>query len=235
MTSPRNTHYIEKKAFEISYALFRLAATGPRSAFSEHLEHYAVTILSAISENDLVRGESLLRGLANLVRLGEGVGLLGGHNSFLLSIEISNLNAAIRQLPHLPHEYDADLTGAFTARPREEAKKAQPSSMEDVISSPALKKDASEEDMAVTDERVILRQSAIYEIIRQSGNLGFAELQDSFPDVSERTLRYDLQRLIESGLIERIGTGGPSTHYKVRGPARAKEANVSNALTDGSA
>ena len=35
-------------------------------------------------------------------------------------------------------------------------------------------------------------------------------------DVSERTLRYDLQRLTAEGILERVGASGPSTYYRIR-------------------
>lgn len=42
------------------------------------------------------------------------------------------------------------------------------------------------------------------------------DLMASFPDVSERTLRYDLQKLIGRGLVERMGNGGPSSVYVIK-------------------
>ncbi len=63
-----------------------------------------------------------------------------------------------------------------------------------------------------------IRQSAIVDKIRQSGNQE-TQLKDiiaGFNDVSERTIRYDLQKLCNQGILERIGSGGPSTYYKIR-------------------
>jgi hypothetical protein len=67
------------------------------------------------------------------------------------------------------------------------------------------------------------RQSAIFERIRQCGNLPdgkagcrLKEMQELLPEVSERTLRYDLQDLVGRGLIERVGSGGPATYYRAK-------------------
>ena len=49
-----------------------------------------------------------------------------------------------------------------------------------------------------------IRQSAILERLRQNGNCRIRELQELLPGISERTLRYDLQSLIDKGVIERI-------------------------------
>lgn len=63
---------------------------------------------------------------------------------------------------------------------------------------------------------IAIRQSAIINKIR-SGNDDGCRLKDltaEFPDVSERTLRYDLSKLCEQGIIERVGNGGPASHYR---------------------
>lgn len=60
------------------------------------------------------------------------------------------------------------------------------------------------------------RQIAILDKIRQSGNCKLREIQEVLPDCSERTIRYDLEELIERNLVERIGAGGPAVSYRVR-------------------
>jgi hypothetical protein len=60
------------------------------------------------------------------------------------------------------------------------------------------------------------RQIAILDRIRQSGNCKLREIQEILPDCSERTIRYDLEELIERNLVERIGAGGPAVSYKIR-------------------
>jgi len=49
-----------------------------------------------------------------------------------------------------------------------------------------------------------MRQSAIVERIRQSGNCRLKDIREILPDTSERTLRYDLQSLLEKNLIDFI-------------------------------
>ena len=60
------------------------------------------------------------------------------------------------------------------------------------------------------------RQIAILDRIRQSGNCKLKEIQDVLPNCSERTIRYDLEDLIERNLVERIGSGGPAVSYRIR-------------------
>ncbi|MFA6187628.1 MAG: DeoR family transcriptional regulator [Phycisphaerae bacterium] len=62
-----------------------------------------------------------------------------------------------------------------------------------------------------------VRQNLISEKIRQSGKANVKDLVSQFPGVSERTLRYDLQKLCDQGAIEKIGSSGPGTSYSPKG------------------
>ncbi len=59
------------------------------------------------------------------------------------------------------------------------------------------------------------RQTEILEFIRQfPNNCRMRDLTERFADVSERTLRNDVQTLIEVGLIERLGgKSGPNSYF----------------------
>ena len=61
-----------------------------------------------------------------------------------------------------------------------------------------------------------IRQSAIMGKIKAGNGDGvkLKEITSEFPGVSERTLRYDLQRLCRQGAIERVGNGGPASYYR---------------------
>ncbi|MEK7115029.1 MAG: DeoR family transcriptional regulator [Patescibacteria group bacterium] len=63
-----------------------------------------------------------------------------------------------------------------------------------------------------------VRQLAILEKIKQFSTendegCGLKELMTAFPDISDRTLRYDLQKLAAQGSIIKIGNRGPNTIY----------------------
>lgn len=49
----------------------------------------------------------------------------------------------------------------------------------------------------------------------------FGSTSSPLGSVSERTLRYDLQRLVEQGKIVRVGSGGPGTYYRLPAIAEA--------------
>lgn len=77
---------------------------------------------------------------------------------------------------------------------------------------------AAEKNLLNDWANAAIRQSAIVERIRQSGNEGIKlrAIIAEFPGVSERTLRYDFQKLCSQGILERIGPGGPASSYRVR-------------------
>lgn len=42
------------------------------------------------------------------------------------------------------------------------------------------------------------------------------DVLQSMPGISERTVRYDVQRLVDRGVIERVGTGGPNSFFRLK-------------------
>lgn len=64
---------------------------------------------------------------------------------------------------------------------------------------------------------IALRQASIVDKIKFANGAGkrLKDILAEFTDVSERTIRYDLQKLCERGVIERVGNGGPATFYRI--------------------
>jgi hypothetical protein len=71
---------------------------------------------------------------------------------------------------------------------------------------------------AFGEENPAIRQSAIIDRIKEFGNrqIQLKDIVAALPGVSERTVRYDIQRLCNQGVLERVGAGGPGTHYRLR-------------------
>jgi len=61
-----------------------------------------------------------------------------------------------------------------------------------------------------------IRQSTILDKIQEGGHFRLKDIHKLMPDLSERTLRYDLQRLVEDGFVERVGSGGPGSYYRAK-------------------
>lgn len=69
-----------------------------------------------------------------------------------------------------------------------------------------------------------VRQSAIIAKLQQKENCRLNELQELFPNISERTLRYDLESLISDGFIQRIGSRRNSVYQLTRPSSPAVQA-----------
>ncbi len=56
-------------------------------------------------------------------------------------------------------------------------------------------------------------QNLIYRKIKEIGKTSTKEISSFFPEISERTVRFYLQRLTDAKLIEKMGTTGPGSYY----------------------
>ena len=58
----------------------------------------------------------------------------------------------------------------------------------------------------------LVKKTLILNKVRDSGGCRIKDLTAAFPEVNERTLRYNLQKLCEAGALVKIG-GGPAVRY----------------------
>jgi hypothetical protein len=59
-------------------------------------------------------------------------------------------------------------------------------------------------------------QHVILQKVKDLNQTTTKELTASFPEISERTIRFYLQKLVDNGMIDRVGTTGPGAAYKSR-------------------
>ena len=78
------------------------------------------------------------------------------------------------------------------------------------ISSEKNDEEGDENSRTKADER----REKILDKVRQGGICFLKDLAEMFPDYSERTLRYDLEKLIADNKVEKIGSSGPGTFYR---------------------
>lgn len=230
MSENNFNQFLSKKAYEISYALFRMAAVVRRPSFADHMESRGLSLLDAAVAENYEEALILVKGTEYLLRFGADVGILSRVNVEIVTRELDAFNSAIAEFEKsatvLPV---AELGSIFSKLPPPIIKNENQSDVvrENKQIKPSFADSAdiavSREDLADNSSygnhnvvKSAMRQSAILERIRQNGNCRLKEIQEFLPETSERTLRYDVQNLIEQGLIERIGNGGPATHYKVK-------------------
>jgi hypothetical protein len=190
-----------KKVYEIAYALWRIAANSSEKVFADILRDKALEMVSFAADTNYLDLNRTTDTLQVIIKFAVDVNCISISNAAILAREIGNLNAAI------PENDFADINIA------------------DMFSSqngPAENNGAKEEitandpSNAVSGKKAEERQSAILERIRQIGDCRLSDIQAILPDSSERTIRYDLESLVQQNLIERLGTGGRSVYYRAK-------------------
>lgn len=219
---------LEKKAYEIVYSIFRISGNLGRQPFSYQLENHGLAHFDGLISGNYPYAVQEGRILEYYLRLGGDLGLIHQDNIEMLISEIGNANSAI-----------ADVSGKATSTGPEYIKlplskngikatrktEAVPANEPAEAINKELEAIANQEELSVAEviqarqepSQSEIRQSAITEVIRQSGNCRMKDIIEAFPSVSERTLRYDIEKLLERGTIERMGPGGPATSYRVKG------------------
>lgn len=189
--------FVNQKSQEISLALIKLAIYIRRKEFRQRIESLAFQLLEDTASRNLEDALITIDVLEDLITFGKAIYEIEPINAKILLQELETLNSAIRQSTII----SKDISDVFSKVPaiKEEVAEANGNS------------NGNGNGISST-----IRQSAIIEKIRQTGNTAMRDLLAAFPEVSERTLRYDLQKLCNQGIVDRIGNGGPSSHYAIR-------------------
>lgn len=206
-----------------------MASYVKRGAFADHMEDHALRLVEFVIGSDYPKATLSLQTLNYLLKMGADVNVLNAANVETVSGELERLNAAMIEFGNSATVNPVDLGNIFskttsTIRVTEEnthvaRSRELISKEEDVAWANEYEKNISHngnghENGNGNGLKAAMRQTAILERIRQNNNCRLKDVQESLPDVSERTLRYDLQNLIEKGLVERLGNGGPATYYR---------------------
>ena len=212
--------FILTKAYEVSYALFRVAGQIAEKDFAEQLRVSGTALLAATAGEDYPAAGQSLHVMECLVKFAGDVNIMGTGNSDVLLREIYALDAAIAEAKKMAAGDKINVAEIFSRQ--ELAEREQPANHE-----PAIKYDGESENKNAEPQETpsnnintilksAIRQTAILERIRQSGNCRMKDIQEIVPSASERTIRYDLQTLLEQDLIERVGIAGPSVYYRAK-------------------
>ncbi len=200
--------FVLTKAYEVAYALFRLAAPMQEKDFAEQLRASGTALLSAAAAEDFAAASRAIRVAECMVKFGGDVNAIGTQNVDVLMREIYALDAAIAERKAAGKTDEVNVAEIFS-KPEPEAAAAaaayEPATLEPEPE-PAIRQSANNDSA--------IRQEAILNRIRQSGNCRLKDIQDVLPNISERTIRYDLQTLLEQGHIQRVGVAGPSVFYR---------------------
>lgn len=206
--------FVNQKSIEICYALLRVAAQIRRQQLKQNLEKLAFRFLELATSEDFDAALKTSSSIDATLKIGQSLYEVEPVNAKVISGELEAVNAAMRQslgidgLPNLEKVFEK--VGNAANYPAKTFADIRPSA--GLPDSPTILENGSGNGNGFS---ATIRQSAILEKIRQSGN-GQAALKDiiaAFPEISERTMRYDLQKLCAHGLIGRSGNGGPGSYY----------------------
>ena len=210
-----------KKAYEIAYALFRVSAKIEEASIKGRLESEAVNLLISANAGSYGNAANAVAAIEALVKFAIDLNLMSIANGDVLLREIAGMQEILIEC--LDKSDEVDVSKFFSPRIDTETDDA-----------PAVRRRETEDRgpiMIPVKEAIVEkeksanpagslksgnRQIVILDRIRQNGNCKLKELQEILPDCSERTIRYDLEDLIERNLVERIGSGGPAVSYRIR-------------------
>lgn len=205
--------FANQKSQQISLALLKLAIYIRRRELRQRIESLAFQLIEDTASGSLETALTTIDILKALVSFSKSIYEIEPINAGIVLQELDNLALAARESTLAT----GDIADIFSKLP--------------VVVDNVPSEDGESHDIEAGRENkaiielgnsngngisATIRQSAIIEKIRQSGNTAMKDIVAAFPDVSERTLRYDLQRLCNQGVVERVGNGGPASYYTIR-------------------
>lgn len=200
-----------QKTQEISLALIKMSVYVRRKELRQRLERLAFQLIEDAANRNFEELLASTDALDGLVKFGKLIYEIEPINANTLLQELNYLNSEIRQRLGFGIEKKEEIHKAFD---RVSAIKDNGHLYHSAMVNESAENGNSHHDNGNGNGiSGTIRQSAIIEKIRQSSNTAMKDLIAAFPEVSERTLRYDLQKLCNQGVIERIGNGGPSSYY----------------------
>lgn len=210
---------ILQKSQEIAFALVRIAASIRRFDLKKKFESLAIHLL----ENSYYRNFDLvtdtLRVIEGFLDFGRNVYEVEPMNARIIGEEASSLRQILEKISNqgpvpLHDIFNSkisleDLPAPIFAKRNEEMRKNEEIGKNKEIAT-SSSKSASKNNRLVDQSG---RQKAIVDFIKERGRLSLKDISTQFPDVTGRTLRYDLSGLIERGLVQREGSGPASSYF----------------------
>lgn len=216
---------------------------GEGSEFRRGIERVACRLIEVIVRGEYGDARRELQTAEYLAKLGGDTGILNPAHTDAIIAETRLLDGAIHEFGHTSFP-EIDVSSFFSdsrdilLRLREERGSRNRPRNQELSGSGTVTKDPAiilqypassgnnpamprEGELPNLQTPAIERQDRIFAFIQKQQICRFKDIQSMLPEMSERTLRYDLQELQEQGRIERIGTSGPSTYYRARDEALA--------------
>jgi len=236
---------MDKKIQEICLALIRISVYARRLEFRRRLEIIAFELLEEFFLRNIDPAIKLLNYIKEMVSFGRIIYEIEPVNADILIKEIESAILLADKFKDQDGRItpSGDIKGIFSRLPDSESKKRtknkdnpaknsesgnpanNPAIEPNIILPDSIDADNIDKNPAIKDNPAksgngfqdsTIRQNTIIEKIRTSGKpIQLRDILAMFPDLSERTIRYDIQRACNQGILEKIGSG-PITSYKIR-------------------
>jgi predicted HTH transcriptional regulator len=234
-----------RKAQEVAFALIKIAAYIRRKELRQEIEQLAYQIIETVSFENTIAANLTIAALRNFLLLAKNLYELEINNYRILERELNNLQAQLVHLtPKADVNLETLFTNSVVVKSKEQKK--TPALLDEIVVSdseiPSIREDGGQDgnlndidNEAESGNEFPARESARrhQDFAGQTGEareekilamisaavghrLQLRDFLAAFPNISERTIRYDLKRLADSGKIERQGSGGPSNFYALR-------------------
>lgn len=219
--------FIIEKSQEICFAVMRVSAHIRRVEFRHNLERLSYKLLDSVSFSESELAIATIAAMRNFVVFGKNIFEIEPLNAKVLDRELEQLSnevkrfAGIDSLPDLESIFTRKLDVRRSVAPQKEVLKAKKAPDREIVDkvNPAIRQSGNNTETAISDEQSAeIRKEKIYIMLSTAAEkrLALKDIVAAFPEVSERTIRYDLKKLFRQGRIERQGSGGPSNYYMVR-------------------
>jgi len=61
-----------------------------------------------------------------------------------------------------------------------------------------------------------IRRNEILNMVKERNLCHIKDIMESMPKISPRTIRYDIQQMVDKGVLERVGSGGPNSFFRIK-------------------
>jgi len=216
---------IRQRSQEISTALLRVAAYIRRAELRKRIEHFSYTLIEESHKRSLDGLPEILDVIRGFIVFGRSVFEIEPANASILEREIDGLLIEIGKATtrlDLSDLFSGSLGDLNNLKQEQVIApiSVQRANHSSVVESGNLDHSAINRQLPDTQsDTAIMRQQKIIDKIRQlpDRRLHFKDLMAAFPEISERTLRYDLKHLCDQGRLAREGKGGPTNLYVFAG------------------
>jgi len=205
---------INRKSQEIAFALMRMASSIRRFELRKKFEALAIHLLENCYYRNFDLAIDSLRVIYGFLEFGKNIYEIEPMNARILGREVYDMRLVLEKLNNKTDEsledvFASQLSADDLPVPNfEDNKEMRKNKEKKAISSfpnkavPAKAADPNE------------RQNMIVASLKERGRLQLKDIRDILPDVTARTIRYDLKDLVDRGFINRDGKG-PASFYSL--------------------